>query len=121
MLSRYRLPLRDLDALASGLGSATTIAALRAAQLSLRLIGRPIGGRCSFTLAAATQWIPALRPRSPGVASRCHELGKTATPRRAPLAATRSDGSAECPGCGPGQGSAKVGCGPGDIRWDGAA
>lgn len=39
MLSRYRLPLRDLDALASGLGSATTIAGLRAAQLSLRLIG----------------------------------------------------------------------------------
>ncbi len=38
MLSPYRLPLRDLDALASGLGSATTIAALCAAQLSLRLI-----------------------------------------------------------------------------------
>jgi len=39
VLSRYRLPLRDLDALASGLGSATAIAGLRAAQLSLRLIG----------------------------------------------------------------------------------
>ena len=39
MLSRHRLPLRDLDALASGLGSAATIAALRPAQLSMRLIG----------------------------------------------------------------------------------
>ena len=29
MLSRYRLPLRDLDALASGLGSATAIAGLQ--------------------------------------------------------------------------------------------
>jgi HEXXH motif-containing protein len=39
MLSMHRLPLREFDALASGLGSATTIAALRSAQLSLRFIG----------------------------------------------------------------------------------
>ena len=39
MLSPHRLPLRDLDALASGLGSAATIDALRPAQASVRLIG----------------------------------------------------------------------------------
>jgi HEXXH motif-containing protein len=39
MLSPHRLPLRSLDALASGLGSPSTIAALRPAQASLRLIG----------------------------------------------------------------------------------
>jgi HEXXH motif-containing protein len=38
MLTRHRLPLRDLDALASGLGSEATIAALRPAQLSMRLV-----------------------------------------------------------------------------------
>ncbi|MGD0926311.1 MAG: HEXXH motif domain-containing protein [Streptosporangiaceae bacterium] len=38
MLTRHRLPAADLDALASGLGSAATIAGLRPAQLSMRLI-----------------------------------------------------------------------------------
>ncbi len=39
MLTSHRLPLCDLDALASGLGSHATIAALRPAQASLRMIG----------------------------------------------------------------------------------
>ena len=38
MLNRHRLSLRDFDALAGGLGSAATIAALRHAQLSMRLL-----------------------------------------------------------------------------------
>ena len=39
MLTPYRLPGRDLDALAAGLGSPATIAELRRTQTSLRLIG----------------------------------------------------------------------------------
>lgn len=39
MLNQHRLSARDFDALATGLGSSATVASLRAAQFSLRLIG----------------------------------------------------------------------------------